>query len=225
MLDERLQRVADFVPPAARVADIGTDHGYLAIELKKKDNVRVVIAADLNAGPCEAARKTIRECGMEDAIEVRQGDGLAAVQPQEVDTVCIAGMGGKLISDILAAQPEVLAGLRTAVVQPQNGYDVLRAWIYSNGWHIVDEALAQVDGRIYQIIKAEPGEGVMPSALELLLGPVILKKRPEHFQAHVETAITTHKRILHGIKESQKPDMLRVKALTGIIAGMEALIR
>ena len=48
-LDDRLQAVADFVPSGCRVADIGTDHAYLAIELYKNDSSRFVIAADKNA--------------------------------------------------------------------------------------------------------------------------------------------------------------------------------
>ena len=74
-LDKRLQAVADFVPKGCKVADIGTDHGYLAKYLYEQDNSRYVIAADLNAGPCEAARKTFAEFGLEDKIPVRQGSG------------------------------------------------------------------------------------------------------------------------------------------------------
>ena len=109
-LDKRLQAVADFVPKGCKVADIGTDHGYLAKYLYEQDNSRYVIAADLNAGPCEAARKTFAEFGLEDKIPVRQGSGLEPLSAGEVDTVCIAGMGGKLIADILAGKKEVFAG-------------------------------------------------------------------------------------------------------------------
>ena len=56
-LDDRLQAVADFVPSGCRVADIGTDHAYLAIELYKNDSSRFVIAADKNAGPVILRRR------------------------------------------------------------------------------------------------------------------------------------------------------------------------
>lgn len=39
----------------------------------------------------------------------------------EANTVCIAGMGGKLISDILSAEPEVLAGLSCLVLRISEG--------------------------------------------------------------------------------------------------------
>ena len=129
ILDDRLEAVAGFVPADCKVADIGTDHGYLAMELYKRDKRRTVIAADKNAGPCQAASHTLAEAGLTECIQVRQGDGLKALAVGEADTVCIAGMGGKLISDILSAEPEVLAGLSCLVLQPQNAYSLLRRWL------------------------------------------------------------------------------------------------
>lgn len=52
-LGDRLQALADFVPQGSRVADIGTDHGYLAVELVKSGKVKFVVASDKNAGPYE----------------------------------------------------------------------------------------------------------------------------------------------------------------------------
>ncbi|ORU00425.1 putative tRNA-m1A22 methylase [Anaerovibrio sp. JC8] len=201
MLDDRLQAVADFVPPASSVADIGTDHAYLAIELYKANNDRLVIAADLNEGPCQAARRTIADAGLNGEIEVRQGDGLAALKPGEVETVCIAGMGGKLEADILAAQPQVVEQLKCLVLQPQNGFEYLRQWLYDHKWHIEDETLAKVDGRVYQIIRAVPGETAPLTEPELILGPVLIKKRPLLFKDHVENNLEQLEKIRQGLKK------------------------
>ena len=73
-LDARLQAVLDFVPEGGAVADIGTDHGYLAAALIEEGRAEHVIASDLNLGPCEAARRTVREQNLKEQIEVRQGD-------------------------------------------------------------------------------------------------------------------------------------------------------
>ncbi len=224
MLDDRLEAVAAFVEAGAAVADIGTDHGYLAMELKRRDSSRRVIAADKNGGPCGAARKTLRENGMEQAVEVRQGDGLAALAAGEVDTVCIAGMGGKLITDILAAQPEIFAGLKCVVLQPQNAFGVLRGWLYEHGWHIEDEALAKVDGRVYQIIRSVPGKAAMPPGQELLIGPVLLKKRPELFREHVENNLEALAKVMAGMRKGSSPDRKRLQELEKDMEKLEAML-
>ncbi|MGM9539324.1 tRNA (adenine(22)-N(1))-methyltransferase [Anaerovibrio sp.] len=225
LLDDRLEAVAAFVEAGGTVADVGTDHGYLAMELKRRDESRRVIAADKNAGPCGAARRTLRENGMAQAVEVRQGDGLAALAAGEADTVCIAGMGGKLIADILAAQPEVFAGLRSAVLQPQNAFALLRSWLYEHGWHIEDEALARVDGRVYQIIRAVPGEADMPSRPELLIGPVLLKKRPALFREHVENNLEALAKVLAGMRKGSSPDRQRLQELAKDMMELEAMLK
>lgn len=210
MLDNRLAAVAAFVPLNVNVADIGTDHGYLAMELFRREAGRRVIAADKNSGPCEAARRSFAESGLDGDIEVRQGDGLAALSAGEVDMVCIAGMGGRLITDILAAQPAVFRMLKGAVLQPQGGADILRRWLYEQGWHVEDESLAKVDGRIYQIILAEVGKEAMPKEMELLLGPVLVERKPQLFKEFVEGHIEACEKILQGIKRSSQPDVEKI---------------
>lgn len=225
MLDERLEAVAGFVPAGCRVADIGTDHAYLAMELYRRDNGRKVIAADKNAGPCQAARKTLAEAGLGEKIQVRQGDGLAAVEPGEVDTVCIAGMGGKLIADILAAQPAVFAKLETAVLQPQNGFAILRQWLYEQDWHIEQENLAKVDGRIYQIIQAKPGKAEMPDEMGLLLGPVLCQQGHSLWQEHVTVNIEAVQKVMAGIQKGAKLDTEKLHRLEKQLKQMEALLK
>ena len=93
-------------------------------------------------------------------------------------------MGGGLIASILAEGAEVLAEVSRLVLQPMNDAAVLRQWLYDNGWHIVEESLATADGRLYEIIAAEPGTEETPEPWLLTLGPVLWRDRPPLFARH-----------------------------------------
>ena len=97
MIDNRIKAIENFVQAGSFVADIGADHGYLAIELIKSGRARKVIATEKNLGPFEALSKNISGFN----IEARLGDGLQVLTAGEIDTICIAGMGGALITKIL----------------------------------------------------------------------------------------------------------------------------
>ena len=135
---------------------------------------------------------------------MRLGDGLEVVKPGEVDTVCIAGMGGILMNTILEASPEVTEALKTLVLQPMNGAPELREWLYDHEWHIVDENLVIDDGRIYEIIKAEKGSRKKPSGLDLLVGPKLWKKKPPLLKHHIEALLFQQRRILNGMEKSDR---------------------
>ena len=119
-MDSRMQAVLNFVAAGSRVADIGADHGYLSIELIKSGRAVKVIATEKNIGPFEALKKNISAAGFENFIEVRLGDGLKIFSAGEVDTICIAGMGGALIAKILDDAPEVVSSARQMILQPMN---------------------------------------------------------------------------------------------------------
>ena len=203
-LDDRLQAMADLVPAGSTAADIGTDHGYLAVALLKENKVPMVIASDKNQGPYEAAKRTVAENNLNDQISVRLGDGLAVIKPGEADTACIAGMGGGLMTEILKAAPAVTATLKTLVLQPMNGDFELRQWLYSHGWYIDDEVLAVADGKQYIIMRAKPGVSVMPTKIELIVGPALIKKALPLIKNHLNSLIDSRKRILKGMEKSMQ---------------------
>jgi len=173
-LSNRLQAVADYVLPGANVADIGTDHGYLAVWLTVNNVAEHVIATDRAKGPLKAAQQFITLLSLTPRIETRLGDGLQTLKPNEADTICIAGMGGMTIIDILEQSPEVLATTKRLVLQPQRGASKVRRWLAAHNFRITAENLAEDDGFYYVIIVAEPGEQELSSA-EISFGPEILK--------------------------------------------------
>ena len=202
-LDNRLATVAALVPRNARVADVGTDHAYLAIALLNERDAKLVIATDKNEGPCAAARRTLSTTGLSERVSVRCGDGLSPLLPEEVNTVCIAGMGGGLITSILTEGIEVLSDVSRLVLQPMNDAEKLRRWRYEDGWHSVAERLAMVEGRLYEIIAAEPGVEEAPAQWLLTLGPILWRDRPPLFAYHVESQVGRLRRILRGMEKSR----------------------
>ena len=171
MIDDRLQAIINFIPNTARVADIGTDHGYLAIELAKKNIF--VIAGDKNFAPCIAAKKNIVAAGFN--IEVRQGDGLKILRAGEVDTICVAGMGGSLICEILSNSPDILQTVDKIILQPMNAVDKVLNWIDKNNFFVGDIDLAEVAGIIYEIILVVKNPAEISAVTKKNKSPLLIK--------------------------------------------------
>ena len=80
-LSTRLMAVAEMAAGAVRLADIGTDHGYVPIYLALYRNLEYAVAMDVNPGPLERAREHIRQYGLEEKIITRLSDGAAELLP------------------------------------------------------------------------------------------------------------------------------------------------
>lgn len=177
-LSDRLQMIADQIEPGETMADIGCDHGFLPIYLRLAGKSPKAIVADVSAlslakaasnaslhGFCaEAAagvgmRMAADARGKDDAgMDFRAGNGLFVLAPGEVDAVVIAGMGGKLIRDIMAADLEHTCSFKRFVLQPRIGQGHLRKWLLRHGFAIINEGLVTEGAHIAEIITAiSPG--------------------------------------------------------------------
>jgi len=175
MIDSRIKAVLNFVEKNSRVADIGADHGYLSIELVKSGRASFVVASDLNAGPLDAAKKNIAAAGLNDSIEVRLGDGLKVLREGEVDTICVAGMGGALIAEILNDSPQILKSARQLILQPMNATEKILSWLKNNSWYAADIDLAEVGGIIYEIISAVKNPAQISAVTKKETSPLLKK--------------------------------------------------
>ena len=169
-LTNRLNAVVNLVSQR-KVADIGCDHGKVPINLILNNRCDYVIASDVNAGPADACRRNVAKYGLSDKIEVRCGNGISVLDKGECDTIIIAGMGGELISKIIADNIDVAKSAKEIIMQPMTSEETLREYLFLNGFIITDEILAKEDEKIYIIIRATCGN----SQKQLFYFPPLLK--------------------------------------------------
>ena len=154
-LTDRLLKIASLVTKGKRVADIGTDHGYIPVYLLNKGHVDFAILADVNKGPLENARGEVRHNNLLEKVDLRLGSGIEVLRVNEVDEIIIAGMGGILISELIEAKKEVAHSVDKLILQPMQAQNELRKYLLNNGYEIVDEVLVKEDFRVYEIIIAK----------------------------------------------------------------------
>lgn len=152
-LTSRLKKIADFVEQEDKVADIGTDHGYIPVYLKREKKVDKIIASDINELPLKNASKYIKSAGLSEDIELRLGNGMEVLDMNEVDTVILAGMGGILISEIMEKDKNLTESIKKFILQPMVGRYELGKYLEKNSFKIENEVIAKEGEKIYQIIK------------------------------------------------------------------------
>ncbi len=186
-LSVRLTAVANYVTKGNRLADIGTDHGYVPIYLVEKEIVPSAIAMDINKGPLERAIEHIKDYGFEEKIQVRLSDGLEKLNNDEADTVLIAGMGGNLIVKILEKGKSVLESVKELVLSPHSEIDLVRTYLCENNYKIVDENMVFDGGKYYTIIKAEKSSNAtIYSDVEKIYGKFLNYGEHQVFTAYVD---------------------------------------
>ncbi|MBU5213442.1 tRNA (adenine(22)-N(1))-methyltransferase [Heyndrickxia oleronia] len=183
-LSKRLEMVSQYLLKNSTFADIGSDHAYLPCYAIKKGLAKYAIAGEVVEGPYQTAKQQVMECGYESSISVRKGDGLEVLQPNEVDCITIAGMGGPLIASILENGKDRLLGVKRLILQPNIGANHIRNWCVQNNWVIIAEEILEEDEKIYEIIVAENNERAEVTHLtdaELLLGPFLMQEKSDVF--------------------------------------------
>lgn len=164
------------ITPGLPVADIGCDHAYLPIHLAKEDISPRIIAGDINAGPILRAKENIDDVELGDRIEVRQGDGLAVIEPGEVSSVVIAGMGGRLMMKILTEGEDVLRSVSEIIMEPQSEVSALRHFLQDRGFRIISENMVSEEDKFYPVIKAVPGQMDWDREIYFRYGKILLRE-------------------------------------------------
>lgn len=188
MLSKRLQTVLDFIEPNAKLADIGCDHGYLALHAIYK-GVKYVQLVDNKKGPLDVARNNLSKENLDATIEYSLSDGLSSLN-QDINVVAICGMGGDLISKILSDNIDKTKHLDYLILEANSKVDVLRYFLINNGFNILDEEIVCDKNKYYQIIKTKyVNENIKLTDNEIEFGPILLSKKSEVFIEYIKELI------------------------------------
>lgn len=150
----RLDYILNAVSPCRCVADIGCDHGLLSVALVKTGKAECVIASDISKGSLDKASKLVRESGFSGKVECVLSDGLEHLNDRDTDVIVVSGMGGPLISGILAEGISV-AKRSELILCPHSNADDLRIFLYENGFEIKCDKVVEEDRRFYPVMTAE----------------------------------------------------------------------
>ena len=219
----RLRTLAQMVDQGARVADIGTDHAYLPIQLVKEGKVDYAIASDVAAGPLENAEKDIITAGLKNKIETRLGSGLETISNEDrIDTVVIAGMGGKLMTNILNKAWSKNFHFATLILEPNVGEPGVREWLSAHKYQIINEKIIAEAGHIYELIKAQEVENTISlTDRQIFFGPEILKEKSQVFYQKWHDQLAYHQKLLLNLNKAKEKDFAYIHKIESEIKMIE----
>lgn len=198
-LSKRLSTAASYVRSGAFVADIGTDHAYLPIQLVLSGKVKHALASDINSGPILKAKENIRKYGLEDKIETQIANGLCGIEKLKPTDILICGMGGELIAKIIDESEYVRNKDIRLILQPMTSVYELREYL-SRGFSTIAENIICEDGKIYQIICAQY-DGVVHNytKAELELGKLNIENGSLEFRELLYSTIAKKQKRYDGL--------------------------
>ncbi len=241
-LSKRMQAAADLVSQGKRVCDVGCDHGYVSIYLVQSGKSPRVLAMDVRRGPLLRAEEHVHKYRAEDYITLRLSDGLSAYRAGEADTLLCAGMGGRLMMEILEKDREKTADFEELVLQPQSELPLFRKFLRENGYRFIEERMVFEEGKFYPLMKVARSSGLSAkrtreseklcrygklleegeeTVLGDLLGPLLLKERDPYLLRFVQKEIRTKKEILDRLGRDGARHQGRVRELTGELSLLE----
>ncbi len=204
LLQPRLQLLYDLVPEGAKLADIGTDHGYLPVALLQAGKIEYAIASDVGSEPLQHARRTAAEYEVK-GVDFRLCDGLIGIAPEEVDTIVIAGMGGDTMVSILSGAPWTKKG-KLLLLQPMTKSEMLRGWLADNGYRFLKERLVWDKGNLYPVFLIEGGKQEPLTPTQRYGGAAMEDPLEREYLDH---QIARLRRSIDGLRKSQDPKSAR----------------
>lgn len=195
-INKRLKKISELIEDNSFILDVGCDHALLDIYVCLNKNCNA-IASDINENPLKFALENINKYQLTNKILLVKGNGLEKIT-NDVDTVVISGMGSILISLILQKDFRFLKNVNRIIISPNNEEEIVRRFLCSNGYYILNEELVLDRKKIYPIIVFEKGNKNY-SKLEINYGPILIQKKDDLFSKYYENKLNILKNIKNNL--------------------------
>jgi len=225
-LSKRLKFIIKNVDKTNVLADIGTDHGYIPLYAVKNKICKRVIATDINKLPLDKAKLNAILEGVDEELEFRLGNGLEPLKDKEANVVIIAGMGGNLIKEILEKSINKVNELDYLVLQPAQNPEVLREYLYNNGYEIIKEDLCLDEEIYYELfkVKRKEGEDTKLDPIYYEVSPKLLMEKHPLLKDYLKLKIDSYKRVLEHINEETENAKIRKESINEKISLISNII-
>lgn len=206
-----MRALADAVVPGLPMADLCCDHALVAATLVAEGRVPRAIAGDIGEIPLDFARRTLARLGVEDRVALRRGDGFAVLEPGEVASVVIAGIGSPRLAAMLerGASSGRLADVARLVLHAEDGFPrlgELREQIDRLGFGFVAETLVHERERFHLVMVVEPDRGArLHDAIDRELGPLLRRGDDPLFAAWRARELDRVARALDDMASGREP--------------------
>ncbi len=199
-LTPRLQCVADCLKECNLLADIGTDHAYIPIYAVQKGIAQKAIASDVVKGPLKIAADNILSYNLENKIITCLANGLESAI--NADVIVIAGMGGKLICNILEDNLGIAKKADYLIIQPMTCSYELRKFLHCNNFKILDEKLAKEEEKIYNIMIVTPGSEEYKDEFHYHIGIKLFENNEQLLGEYIKLRANVLKKQISGMNKS-----------------------
>ena len=139
------------------------------------------------------------------SMELRVGSGLEPIREQEADVIVMAGMGGALITELIYESMDIAQKASCILIQPMTNKELIRPFLWENGFEIIDECLACEGSRIYLVISTKyTGKRKENwNRIQEVIGDVLLNKKDPLLKDWVKEHIRKQKKAVSGLKRAK----------------------
>lgn len=205
VLKGRLKLIYDMIPPCDILSDIGTDHALIPAYALLNGRCKKTLACDIKIGPLERAERTRKKYMLENNMELRMGNGLTPIAEQEADVIVMAGMGGTLITELIFESIDIAQKANYILIQPMTHQELIRPFLWENGFEIVDEGLVSEGNKLYQVILTKYTGMRKQNAERIreLIGDILIETDDPLFRDWVKGHIREQKKAVSGLKSAK----------------------
>jgi len=202
VLKGRLKLIYDMIPPCDILSDIGTDHALIPAYALLNGRCKKAIACDVKPGPLERADMTRRKYMLLNSMVLRLGSGLEPIREEEADVIVMAGMGGMLITQLILESINKAKKANCIILQPMTNRELIRPFLWENGFEIIDEGLACEEGKIYLVVSSRYTgiRKVNNNRIKELIGDILIQKNHPLLKDWVKEHIRKQKKAVSGLK-------------------------